>query len=330
MAITDTKPEDLVVATLDRHMKGVVDQLCLTHPLYDWMRKQAESQAGGLNCTAQLRIGINDQGGYYEGYETLKCKPFENLTRATQSWKQHYTCFSVCGFEECVNTGQYEIVNLLKERAEATAIGFAESMTHDLLFGDGSSQILGLDQIVSDSGEIHGIDPVTCDPWRALVDDGGFAEWQLANPTADASEFTGKVIDFQDLKNVVRQLKKCGTMTNACMFVGPVLGDYLQNLMAGNALRNITQLEGKLNLGTTDICIDGVAIIIEDRIPEGCIYILNGDYLTWKYCGQRFMQRQEIHRLPSEDAYRVNYLSIFNVMTTRRRAHGKLSCRIPC
>jgi len=332
MSVTDTKPSDLVVSTLDNHMRGVVDQLCLTHPLYDWMRMQATSQNGGPNCTVQMRIGINNQGGYYDGYETLKCKPFENLTRAEQTWKQHYTCFSVCGYEECVNRGSFQIVDLLKERAEATVLGFAEQMTHDLIHGDGVSAITGLDQIINSMSPLHGIDPATCDTWRANVDDGGFAEWQAANPQLPSDQFPGKVLTIQDMSNMIYELKRCsGNANQLAIFVGRKLGLALQNMLKGIALTNLSTLDnGKINIGTSDICIDDVPVIIEDRIPEGCVYFINGAYLDWKYCHDRFFKRQEIHRLPSEDAYRVNYLSIFNLMTSLRRAHGKLTCRIPC
>lgn len=157
--------------------------------LLSWLRENGFDKQGGEKAVAPIMHAANTTFQNYSGYDTLTPAVDEILSAAEVSWRQSAIYIPLSGLEEAQNSGDRQIVSLLKaktENAEMTAAEKFETMflNHYGLAGtgvvvggitDGVKVWNGLPYWVNDQNDanvatnVAGINPTTSTYWRSYV-----------------------------------------------------------------------------------------------------------------------------------------------------------------
>lgn len=174
-------------------------------------------------------------------------------------------------------------------------------------------EINGLQNIVSDSGALHGINPATYPWWKSYVKTGaGALNETLLRETKDAVGFeTG--IDL-------------GGSGFAWITTRGARRRYADTLMS---FRRFTEANGmKLNGGFTALEFDGDPIFVEDMCPPGNVFGLTLDQMMWINAKDWDWIDEDgnvLKQIPGRDGYVAYLYSYSNLGTTNRGAHCRLT-----
>jgi hypothetical protein len=129
----------LTTTTYKNYKKTLTDNVMKKVGLYAFMKKkgQIERRQGGLKIVEPLMYGENSTFKSYKGYDTLDVTPQDGITQAEFDWKNVAISVTISKEEEMQNSGEAQIINLLKSKitqAEKTIILNMNKM----LFADGT------------------------------------------------------------------------------------------------------------------------------------------------------------------------------------------------
>ncbi len=166
--------DDIVTTTLRNRSGKLADNATRTTALLDRLRRKGKVRpaAGGRTIVQELEVGLNPNGTWYAGYDTLSVSPFEPFSAAEYDWKQAYVPVVWSGLEKLKNMGEFEVIDLVASR-----IRNSEKSLYDLVAigsysdgtGVGGKQMGGLAAYIitaPTSGTVGGIDRALNTFWR--------------------------------------------------------------------------------------------------------------------------------------------------------------------
>src|SRR5690606_20067825 len=101
---------------------------------------QIRQIAGGNKIVLPLIHALNGTAGSFSGYDTLPTTPQEGITAAEYEWREYAVSIAISGFEEAVNNGEQEVIDLLEAKVMQAEETVLENM--DVMFlsdGTGNS-----------------------------------------------------------------------------------------------------------------------------------------------------------------------------------------------
>ena len=180
--------DDIASATLARIRPKMADAFFEAIPVLNFMLQggRVEVVQGGRHIEERILYADNDTVAPYSRYDELAATPTESITVATYNWRQYSGSVMFDGFEEAINSGEAQIIDLVKHNVKILEMSFRDKMATDLFAltaaKDMNMQILGFDQIIepaapgSQDDVVGGIDKATYSWWRNQyenVDYGG-------------------------------------------------------------------------------------------------------------------------------------------------------------
>jgi hypothetical protein len=126
---------------------------------------------GGEKLVIPLSYAQVTASGWFSGAQTLDTSDNQNITGAEYTWKQLYANITIRRDEELKNSGDAQVVSLLKSKSQ-----IAEKTMADLLgtgiYSDGSDSqsIVGLRDIIATDQTVGGISQTDNSWWRGKVD----------------------------------------------------------------------------------------------------------------------------------------------------------------
>ena len=176
---------------------------------------------------------------------------------------------------------------------------------------DAQYEIHGLDDIVSNTGWLHGINGATATIWQSYVSAVGAVPTDSVFEVAldEISQTAGEDADliitsFAGSRAYANTLKTQKRFPNSCDLKGGFKGI------------SVSTPRGEVALWSERHCLDSVA------------YIVNTSHLTqWVMSDWSFMDRDGsvLSRVGNTDAYEATLYKYHEVGTDRRNAHGKLT-----
>lgn len=164
----------MVVSTL-RHRSGqVADNVSEHNALLNVMKRKSKikSYDGGREIVVELEYAENGTFQRYAGYDALNTQASNTLTAAKYDWKQSAIHVTASGREIRLNSGENQMINLVKQRTENAKRTAANNMSIDI-YSDGSlsNQIGGLGNLIqtAGTGTVGGIDSSTWTFWQNKV-----------------------------------------------------------------------------------------------------------------------------------------------------------------
>lgn len=320
--------DQITATTLQYHGNEIVDNFFTINTFWDKIKDRTKKKLeGGRSLVIPVILGDNPNGGYYSMYDSFQCKPFDGISAVDYHWTQYQTSLTICGFEECTNTGKYAAVGLLPTKIKQTEESTIARWNADFMLNDGSNpkEVIGLDLIISNR-ELGGIDPADCPEWLPYIDDGGYAAWQMMNPDSPPAAFPGKPLTQNDLTAAIVKMSKNGRKPDCIMMSAELYIDWL-NTCNSQAVK--TGTTGTASTGFTSIDHMGIDIGWDCNIPADRVYLLDMDHLTLWCCQDRLMKTDGLEKTDDADARKAYYLTMFQLATDSRRSHGLLCNRIP-
>lgn len=164
---------EISAITQKKFIPKLYDNIFDSNPLLQRLKKKSyEKLDGGERIIVPLNYAKTGSSGWYAGSDTLSTTELEVMTAAEYTWKQLYTNVSIARSDELKNSGDSQILGLVKQK-----ISVAEKSMLDLLgtgiYSDGTSvakSIIGLQAMISTSTVVGSIDQSAFSWWQAKVD----------------------------------------------------------------------------------------------------------------------------------------------------------------
>lgn len=164
--------DQISAITLKYYVPKMYDNVFNSNPLLQRHKKKSyEKVDGGVSVMVPLNYAVPTASGWYAGYDTLATADNDQITAAEYTWKQLYTNISVSRIDELKNSGDAQILGLVKNKVK-----IAEKQMEDAL-GTGlfsnatdAKSIVGLRQIVATANTVGGISQSSNSWWQAQVD----------------------------------------------------------------------------------------------------------------------------------------------------------------
>jgi hypothetical protein len=302
--------DTLVSTTLDKVRPKLTDQISTENVLLAWLSANARVTVdGGTVIRRPLLFAFNDTVGSYSGYDLIDVTPQEGIGWAEYPWKQHAGSVVISGEEVEKNDGTAQLINLLQAKVDQLKISVADDL-NAMLFADGTGNggkdMLGLKALVDSTGTVGEIAQSTYTWWASVED---------------------SAIDLTVLDGV----RELGSMYNSLRINRSKTDIIVTSQAAYEAYEELALPNLRFNdlrmadLGFEAIAFKGAGVVFDPDVDSGYAYLLNSDHLEFVQKEGRWLDMTDFQRPYNQDAKVALILSMGNLITDMRRAHGKVT-----
>ncbi len=176
MASANATFTELVSTTYRKHRGQVKDNLSTRNALLKYMKKRGNyrTEDGGLTIACPLDYASNGTYQRYSDWDVLNISASDVLSAAEYPWRQIAINIVASGRDLRINSGESQIINLVKSRIKNAIRTFSNNFSSDLYSaGSLTNQINGLQSIIADTNTntVGGIDASTWTFWQNSVFD---------------------------------------------------------------------------------------------------------------------------------------------------------------
>lgn len=259
---------------------------------------------GGTSILAPLMYAQTTATGWYSGTQTLSNIDNQNITAAEYQWKQMYASIMIRRDEELKNSGDSQILSLVKSKVQIAEKTMADSMGTGL-FNDGTdaSAIVGLRSIVGTANTVGGISQSTNSWWQAKVDS------------------TTTVLSLAAMQTIFNQC----TIDNESPTIGvttrTIYDLYYGLLQPQQRFQDSETAKG----GFSSLMFNGISIVPDSHTPSSNLFLLNEKHLhLWVHKDENM--RMEDFQKPVNQNVKVAHIYFMGSFgSDNNRLHGKLS-----
>jgi hypothetical protein len=302
--------DTLVSTTLDKVRPKLTDQISTENVLLAWLSANARVTVdGGTVIRRPLLFAFNDTVGSYSGYDLIDVTPQVGIGWAEYPWKQHAGSVVISGEEVEKNDGTAQLINLLQAKVDQLKISVADDL-NAMLFADGTGNggkdMLGLKALVDSTGTVGEIAQSTYTWWASVED---------------------SAIDLTVLDGV----RELGSMYNSLRINRSKTDIIVTSQAAYEAYEELALPNLRFNdlrmadLGFEAIAFKGAGVVFDPDVDSGYAYLLNSDHLEFVQKEGRWLDMTDFQRPYNQDAKVALILSMGNLITDMRRAHGKVT-----
>jgi hypothetical protein len=301
--------DELISTTFDKVKPVLADQITNENPLLAALNSKSRvTQDGGLTIVRPVLFGFNDTVGSYDGYDLIDTTPQDGFGNAVYDWKQYAGSVTIDGKTERLNAGSSQIIAILQAKIEQLRISIEEDL-NTMLWGDGtgnsSKDFSGIQAIVSDTLDLAGFD-IDADAtfWKSTVTDG-----------LDLTTIDG-VRTLNHMLNTLRLAKSRPDFE----FTDQEGFEAYEALAAPNLRFNDRKMA---DLGFESVSHKTAEVLFEDDVPANKWYMINSKYLEFVQHSGAWMEMLPFVRPANQDAKTALVISMGQLVTDVRRAHGR-------
>lgn len=302
--------DDIVTTTLRNRTGKLADNATKTTAFLDRLRRKGKVKpaAGGRTIVQELEVGLNPNGGWYAGMDTLSTNQFQPFSAAEYDWKQAYVPAIWSGLDKLKNQGELATINLVSSRVKNSEKSLADLVATGAFSdgtGFGGKQMNGLGTYVvasPSSGLVGNID-------RALN-----AFWQ--NKATTVAMSTAANIASQ---NPSLFLSALNAIAIACtrgndhpdLYIADAIG-YTRYLESLQVIQRVTNMD-MAGFGFTALKYNGVGgdadfVLDNGYCPAKTVYAINTDYLYLRPHPDRDFEPFGGDRIPVNQDATVRYV----------------------
>lgn len=166
----------ILSTTLKNYVPRLEDNVFSARPFVFFLKQagQIRTISGGAKIVIPLIHALNTTAGSYSQYDPLPTTPQDGISAAEFSWKEYAVSIAISGYEEAVNSGEEEIIDLLEAKTMQAEESILENWDQ-MFLGDGTGNngkdFLGLEHLVGqNTTAVGGIDPSTNAFWQSNID----------------------------------------------------------------------------------------------------------------------------------------------------------------
>ena len=298
--------DQVTAITQKKFIPKMYDNIFDSNPLLQRAKKKGwyDKLDGGEKIVVPLIYATTSASGWYSGAETLDTSDNQNITAAEYSWKQLYANITIRRDEELKNSGDSQILSLVKNKMKIAEKTMADTLGTGL-YSDGSNSkaIVGLRDIVATDQTVGGISQSTNSWWQGKVDSSSTV---LSIPVMQ-TQHTAATVD-NDSPSV-------GVCTRT------IYDLYYNLLQPAQRFADSEVAKG----GFTSLMFNGIPIISDSHCPSSHLFFLNEDYLhLWVHKDEDM--RLEPFQKPINQNVKVAKIYFMGAMgASNNRMHAKFS-----
>jgi len=315
--------DSLSSLTKDKFIPVLVDNIFNSNVLTFRLLKNAEKITGGKKIITPVEYGVNGAQGFYNGYDVLDTTPSDPFSAAEWDWKMAYATISISGEDELKNSGDSQVLSLLKAKVKN-----AEKSLKDLFgtklystapdakeitaLGDGSAgdgDVMGQDRVLG------GIDSTTYTWWDSQDVAVGEADWD-------------KIVDSTEAGYIQKHMRRMYGLCSidndhpTLIVTSRILFDAYEATLTPQ--KRFTGDSKLADAGFENLAFKGASVVIDDHCPAGIMYFLNENYLDFKVHPKRNFTFESFQKPINQDAQVAKILWMGNLTCTNPRMQGFL------
>lgn len=164
--------DQISAITQKKFIPKLYDNIFNSNPLLQRHRKKSyEKIDGGTSILVPLNYAVPSASGWYSGADTLVTTDNDQITAAEYTWKQLYTNITILRSDELKNSGDAQIVSLVKSKVKIAEKQMEDQLGTGLFSASTNAKsIVGLGTMISTSNTVGGISQSSNSWWQAQVD----------------------------------------------------------------------------------------------------------------------------------------------------------------
>lgn len=259
---------------------------------------------GGTSIMVPLIYASTTSSGWYAGADTLDTADNQNISAAEYQWKQLYASIMIRRDEELKNSGDSQILSLVKNKMKIAEKTMADTIGTGL-YSDGSEAdaIVGLRDIVATDQTVGGISQTDNSWWRGKVDS------------------TSTVLSIPVLQTLHTQATVDNDSPSVAVATRTLYDAYYNTLQPQQRFSDTETAKG----GFSSLMFNGIPVIADSHCPASHFFFLNESYLhLWVHKDEDM--RMEPFIKPVNQNVKVAKIFFMGAMgSSNNRLHAKFS-----
>lgn len=259
---------------------------------------------GGTSIMVPLIYASTTASGWYSGSETLDTSDNQNISAAEYSWKQLYANIMIRRDEELKNSGDSQILELVKNKVKIAEKTMADTLGTGI-YSDGSDAkaIVGLRDIVATDQTVGGIGQTANSWWQGKVDS------------------TSTVLTIPVLQTLHTQATVDNDTPSVALTTRTLYDAYYNTLQPQQRFSDTETAKG----GFSSLMFNGIPVIADSHCPASHFFFLNEKYIHLWVHSQEDM-RMEPFLKPINQNVKVAKIYFMGAMgSSNNRLHAKFS-----
>ena len=267
--MSNTNFSTLLSTTLNNHRPRLTDNVFKDRVL-SWFlldKKRSRMDDGGVKIVEPLLYAAG-QAGSYSGWDQIAITPQTGVTAAEFDWKQLCATVAISGIEKAQNSGENQILNLVKTKVEQAEETLKNSM-NTMLWGDGTGNAgkdwNGIGAAIAATGTYGGIDGAANAYWRSHVVD-----------VSGDSGVPAKTITLEKLFSAINTSANGNDKVDG-MFTTTAIYTEVEGLFQPQVQYQDVKAA---NAGFENITVKGIPLYFDQAATAETLYGINSKYLT--------------------------------------------------
>lgn len=281
------------------------DNIFDSNPLLKRAKKRFyEKLSGGERVLVPLNYATTSSSGWYSGTETLNTSDNQNITAAEYTWKQLYANVMIRRDEELKNSGNAQVISLVKNKMKIAEKTMADTLG-DGLYSDGTDTkaIVGLRDIVAQDQTVGGISQTNNSWWQAQLD------------STTTTMTIGALQTLFNLAAIDADHPSVATCTRT------LYDSYYGLLQPQQRFIDSDTAKG----GFQSLMFNGIPVITDSKVPASHFFFLNEKYLHLFVHKDEDMRLEPFMKPVNQNVKlaKIYWMGAFG--SSNNRLHGKFS-----
>lgn len=316
MATPAEQLDQMLTSTFAHHRPGIADQFTTRTSILAALETNGKVEVdGGESIKQALLFEGNDTVEFYEDYDLFDTTPQDGLAHAIYDWKNLNGTVVISGPEIRKNSGREQFIDLVDTKFKQLEKSLLKQISDAFwATAPASNAFLSIPVIVGNTGVLGGVDSATETWWQSVVKAG----------PADLTTNAGVKV----LNNLYNSLWIEGSSPDFEFTTQANFEAYEQ--LAVPQIR--FQQTKMMDLGFEVIAHKTAEVVMEPGVPApggsdgGFWYMLNiKDHLEFVQHRGTWLKKLDTQRPYNQDAYVTPVISMGNLVTDERRAHGVIT-----
>lgn len=299
--------DQLSAITQKKFIPKMADNIFDSNPLFRRAREKfLEKIDGGERIVVPLGYASTTASGWYTGADTLSTTDNDQITAAEYLWKQLYVNISINRLDELKNSGDSQILSLVKSKVKMAEKTMADTIGTGL-YNQGSDSdanaIVGLRDIVAQNQTVGGISQSTYSWWQAQLDS------------------STTVLSISALQTLWNNCVVDSDMPSVAMTTRANLNRYYNLLQPQQRFTDSDTAKG----GFQNLMFNGIPVIADSHCPSGHLFFLNEKYLHLFVHKDEDMRFEPFMKPINQNIKVAKIFSALAFGSSNNRLHGALT-----
>jgi len=264
--------DNVGTSTIEARLPGLIDNVFVGNPLAARLLQRDNVKIDGGRDIRQRIIYGKKGGGSYSGLDLLDNTNPETRTEMVFNWKQIYVPIMLSGLDLMRNAGSHKVADLVQDEMDEAELRAAD-IVGTMIYADGSG---------NSGKDLTGLRAI-CDDGTLIGTYGGITRSSTANTPGLAVSCpnvttTGVTFSLSQMQ-VTASTATIGTEAPDLIITTKQIYSKWWERAQPSQRFNATDANRPINIGFSQISMDGAAVVVDDHCPSGNVFFLNTKFI---------------------------------------------------